>query len=555
MTVFGYARLVAYNEKLTLEPDILESFTVEEERRFTFKLRQGHKWSDGHPVTTEDFRYCWEDVKLNEDLSKAGLSPLLLVDGEPPIFEILDDLTVRFTWPGPNPDFLPRLAAAQPEYILMPAHYLKQFHAKYQEAGKLEELIKKNKAKSWTSLHTNMSRQYRPENPALPMLDPWVNTTKPPAEQFVFARNPYFHRVDRAGRQLPYLDGFNLNVSSSSLIPAKTGAGESDLQGTSIQFEDYTFLKEAERRHPIKVYLWERAQGSRLALYPNLNYQDEVWRKLLQDVRFRRALSLAIDREEVNKATFFGLGRESADTVLPQSPLYREEYAKAWTAYSPEQANALLDECGLVERDMDGRRLLPDGRLAWIIVESAGESTLDSDVLELVTDYWREVGIPLSIRTSQIDVFRSRALAGEVMMTISSGLDNGIPTPDMNPEWLAPSSDERLQWPLWGLHRTSHGKKGEPPTLEPARRLLELLEAWRRAPDTAARAEIWHEMLALYTDQVFSIGLVNGTLQPIAASARLRNIPEKAFFSFDPTCWFGVYRTDLFWFDDGSAGA
>ena len=75
-----------------------------------------------------------------------------------------------------------------------------------------------------------MARQYRPENPELPTLDPWRNTTEPPAEQFVFERNPYFHRVDENGRQLPYIDKFVLNVSSSAIIPAKTGAGESDLQ-------------------------------------------------------------------------------------------------------------------------------------------------------------------------------------------------------------------------------------------------------------------------------------------------------------------------------------
>ena len=279
-----------------------------------------------------------------------------MVNGKPPVFEILDQFTVRYTWDGPNPDFMPWLAAAQPLAMVMPAHYLKQFHAKYQDAEKLEALIKENKVKNWPRLHINMSRQYRPENPDLPMLDPWVNTTKPPAEQFIMERNPYFHRVDRDGRQLPYFDRFVFNVSSSQLIPAKTGAGETDLQATNIQFEDYTFLKEAEKRHGIKVHLWERTQGSRVALLPNLNYEDEKWRSVLQDTRFRRALSLAIDRREINMATFFGLGHPSADTMLPQSPLFRPEYRDAWIAHDPAQANALLDEMGLDKRDDDGWR-------------------------------------------------------------------------------------------------------------------------------------------------------------------------------------------------------
>ena len=107
----------------------------------------------------------------------------------------------------------------------------------------------------------------------------------------MFERNPFFHRIDTAGHQLPYIDRFFINISSSAIIPAKTGAGETELQGTGIDFSDYTFLKEAEKRYPVKVGLWKRTQGSRLALLPNLNYADEAWRKLLQDVRFRRALS------------------------------------------------------------------------------------------------------------------------------------------------------------------------------------------------------------------------------------------------------------------------
>ena len=103
------------------------------------------------------------------------------------------------------------------------------------------------------------------------MLDPWRNTTKPPAEQFVFERNPFFHRVDENGRQLPYVDRFVLNVSSSSIIAAKTGAGETDLQAVGIDFDDYTFLKDAEKRYPVRVNLWKMARGSRVALLPNLN--------------------------------------------------------------------------------------------------------------------------------------------------------------------------------------------------------------------------------------------------------------------------------------------
>jgi len=552
MTVYGYTRLLRYDEKLQLQPDLLESYDVQEGRIFTFHLRQGLKWSDGEPVTTEDFRYALEDVQFNEDLSKV-ISPYLLVNGKPPVFEIIDDLTIRYTWDAPNPDFLPQIAAPQALSMVMPAHYLKQFHKKYQTEEKLEELVKANNEKKWTGLHINKARQYRPENPDLPTLDPWRNTTKPPSEQFVFERNPYFHRVDPDGRQLPYIDRFVLNVSSSSLIPAKTGAGEADLQAQNISFADYTFLKEAEASHPIKVNLWESGRGSRVALFPNLNYEEPVWRKVLQDVRFRRAMSLAIDRNEINQAKFFGLSSPSADTVLPASPLYREEYAKAYTDFDPAQANALLDEMGLDKRDGDGVRLLPDGKRAEVIVETAGEDPVETDVLQLITDHWSKVGLKLVIRTSQTDVLRSRVIGGTTMMTMASGLDNGVPTADMNPRALAPTNHEQLQWPQWGIFVESAGEKGTEADLKEAKELSDLYNQWHKAADTQARADIWHRMLSLYTSQVYSIGIVNAAKQPVVISSKLRNVPDKGLFSFDPTCYFGVYGMDTFWFDKGGS--
>ncbi len=547
MTINGYARLVGYDAKLNMQADILESFEAFEDRVFTFRIREGHKWSDGSLLTPEDFRYCWEDVWLNEDLSSGGLSTALLVDGKPPLFEIVDGLTVRYSWHAPNPDFLPSLAAAQPLSLVLPSAYLKQFHKNHQDEARLADLMKKYKAKKWTGLHIRMSRQYRPENPDLPTLDPWRNTTWPPAEQFVFERNPFFHRVDENGLQLPYIDKFVLNVSSSSIIPAKAGSGESDLQSVGIDFTDYTFLKDAEKRYPVKVNLWKRTLGSRFALLPNLNTADADWRQLMRDVRMRRALSLAINREEINKAVFYGLGKESADTVLPESPLFQERFAQAWISFDPARANRLLDEAGLEQRGDDGIRLLPDGRTAQIVVETAGESTIETDVLELVTDHWREVGVALFIRTSQRDVFRSRALGGEIMMSMWSGLDNGVPTADMNPGALAPTTEDQLQWPLWGAHYTSHGKVGEPPDLPEAAELVKLVHEWRRSGEMSARTKIWTSMLELYTDQVFSIGIVNSTLQPVLRSARLRNVPEAALYGFDPTCYFGVYMPDTFW--------
>jgi peptide/nickel transport system substrate-binding protein len=552
MPLNSYARLVGYDADLHLQPDILARYTVEEDRIFTFYLRDGHRWSDGSPFTAEDFRYCWEDVIQNRDLYRGGPPTDLKVNGEVATFEVLDALTLRYSWSGPAPDFLPKLAAPAPLVLALPSAYLRQFHGRYQTADGLAQRIKQFRVDDWPSLHTKMSRQNRPENPDLPTLEAWRPRSTPPAEQFVFERNPYFHRVDTKGTQLPYIDRWLLNLCSSEIITAKTATGESDLQGLGIGFPDYTLLKHSEKMYPQHVSLWTRTQGSSVALMPNMNCTDPVWRGLFQDVRLRRALSLAINRPEINKVIYYGLARESADTILPESPLYKPAYAAAWTSYDPEQANALLDAAGLAKRDIYGARLLPDGRKAGIVVETAGESTLETDVLELITDHFRAVGIELYIRTSQRDILRSRALGGDVLMSVRQGIDNGVPTADMPPNALAPTADDQMQWPLWGMHYMSAETAGHAPDLPAAQELLVLLRQWRQTTSSLQRARIWTKMLEIHADQVFTIGTVNASLQPIVRNTQLRNVPEHALFGFEPTSYLGAYMPDTFWYEGKS---
>ena len=552
MTVYGYARLVGFDEKLNLVPDILESFDVVEGRQFTFHLRPGHKWSDGNPFTAEDFRYFWEDVANNIEIFKSGPPINMLVDGELPKFEILDPLTVRYTWSKPNPEFLPAIAGARPMYIYQPAHYMKQFHPAYQDPDKLAAMVEEVNKRNWVGLHIIRGRQYRPENPLLPSLQPWVNGTAPPAEQFTFNRNPFYHRIDNHGRQLPYMDEVVLSMGSSKIIPAKTGAGETDLQARYLRFDNFTFLKEASERQNFQVRLWQTAKGAQVALYPNLNVEDEDWQKLMRSADFRRALSLAINRDEINQVVYNGLFTQSANTVLPVSPLFKQEYADAWISHDVAQANQLLDAMGLNTRDDEGTRLMEGGRPLEIIVETAGESTEETDVLELVRDNWSQIGVKMFVRSTQRDIFRNRIFSGQAMMSTWQGLSNGIPTSVMSPAELAPTNQQHLQWPMWGQFLETSGQSGVEPELPEVKRLVQLYREWKLSTSDEQRTAAWQEMLAIHADQVFTIGIVNGSLQPVVIANRLKNVPETGFYNWDPGAYFGLYMPDTFWLEDAN---
>lgn len=472
MTIYGYTRLVVYDHKLELAPDLLEGFEVERGRVFTLRLRAGHRWSDGHPFTAEDFRYWWEDVANNKRLSPGGPPQAMLISGQPCRFEVLDEVTLRYSWAEPNPVFLPALAGAQPLYIAMPAHYLKQFHQRYAGKEELEQKIKTARVKDWGSLHERFSRQYRPENPDLPTLDPWRNTTAIPAERFTFVRNPYFHRIDENGRQLPYVDEVTLTIGSSALIPAKTAAGDSDLQARYLRFEDYTFLKGAAKRMNFEVKLWKRAEGASFALMPNLNAIDPIWRDLNRDVRYRRALSLAINRRDINRVIFFGLAKESGNTALPESPLYDAALAQLNMTPDLAEANRLLDEIGLSRRDGEKIRLFPDGRRLEFTIETAGASTEETDILDLIKQDFIAIGIKIHPRSSQLDVFRRRILAGQTIMSGWTGMDNALVAAEMEPDALAPTSPAQFNWPRWGQYFESGGREGEAPTIQEAKQLV-----------------------------------------------------------------------------------
>ncbi len=547
LNTISYNRLVVYNDKYDFVPDLCERFEVQDERVFTFHLRKGHKWSDGSPFTAEDFRYYWEDVANNAEISPSGPPVDLLVDGERPVVEFPDAYTVRYSWKQRNPKFLPRIAGTSAFYLYRPSTYLKKFHAKYADPAALAKAAAAEKRANWAALHNKIDNMVENDNPDLPTLDAWMIQTRPPSIRFVAVRNPYYHRVDSNGVQLPYLDRVVLAQADPKLIPAKAGAGEADVQFRTIAFSNFTFLKENEKRAGYRTLLWKTAKGSHFTLFPNFNVNDATWRKLVRDVRFRRALSHGIDRETVNQSLFYGLAQEANNTVLPDSPLFRPMYQTRDTEFDIAKANKLLDELGLTKRGSDGIRLLPDGRPMEIIIETAGEVSEQIDILELIAESWLKVGIKMFPKPSQRDVLRNRIFAGEALMSVWSGLENGVPNAAASPSELAPTSQFQLQWPKWGQFYETKGQNGEAPDMAEAKELLKLNEDWNEAGDLTTREQVWHRMLTIHMEQMYTIGVITGVFQPIVVNRKLVNVPDEGIYNWDPGALIGMYRPENFW--------
>ncbi|MGJ8590783.1 MAG: ABC transporter substrate-binding protein, partial [Yoonia sp.] len=170
MVVYGYARLVGYQPDYSLAPDILKAVDVEEGRKYTLHLRDGHRWSDGAPFTSDDFKYWWEKVVNNAEITPSGPPDFMFVEEKLGRVTFPDPLTVVFEWDDPNPDFLPLLAQASPPFIYRPAHYLKQFHLDFADPDSLFQEVTNARVKSWAALHNKRDNMYKFDNPQQPTL-------------------------------------------------------------------------------------------------------------------------------------------------------------------------------------------------------------------------------------------------------------------------------------------------------------------------------------------------------------------------------------------------
>jgi peptide/nickel transport system substrate-binding protein len=221
---------------------------------------------------------------------------------------------------------------------------------------------------------------------------------------------------------------------------------------------------------------------------------------------------------------------------------------KTNATYDPAAANRLLDEIGLTKRDGSGIRLLPDGRVLEIVVETDGETSLIVDGLTLIGEFWREIGVKLFVKPQDRTILRNRSFAGLTVMVAAQGLDNAVPTAVMSPAELAPMWQTHYSWPKWGQHAETQGKSGEPIDLPEAQELMTLFKGWMNSSDEAAKAKIWTAMLRNHAANQWTIGTVAGAIQPVVVKNGLLNLPAKGFYSWEPTSMLGIYRIDeLHW--------
>ena len=509
-------------------PNVFRDWEFSEDgRTITMYLRAGMKWSDGAPFTADDIVFWLDDFVRNDALS-PGKPGWLLVAGELPVGRKIDDTTVSWTFAAP-PGLLLNDFATTRGNIFAPKHYMEQFHADFTDTDKVQAMAKEAGFEDWTQLFRNNRDWYRAQNHDYPVLNAWAVKTsfEDSATLTVYERNPYYWKVDQVGNQLPYIDEVAIAITTTAeTLNLKTMAGEFDFQMRYLNPANFTLFYDNQERGDYRILEWPTGIGSDAALFFNQSTPDLVLRELFQDLRFRQALSLAIDREEINQLVFDGQGQARQATVVELSPLFKPEYAAAYADYDPERANQLLDAIGLTQRDGDGFRLRPDGESLSLLLDSPGEKTATIDSIELVVEYWGDIGIKAAANHTERSAYRARRNANETQINV---WEMGFMMYPSNPVFLIPSSSGSDFGPDLGVWYNTGGAEGQ----EPPEAIKEALSAYdqiKQTPDTEQKNELFHRILELQAENIWVLGMVGGVKETLIVKNHLRNVPDVSIF-------------------------
>ncbi len=529
-------------------PHIVKNIESSEDATvWTFYMRKGMKWSDGYPFTADDMMFWYNDVLLNQELTPY-ISSIFKADDQVMEMTKIDDYTFQWKFVSPKPFLLERLV--HPYICFYPAHYLKQYHIKYADKEDLDKKVKDAGFDYWYELFGHVQSTIyglAVNDPNLPVLSAY-KLVKKTSNRRIYERNPYFWKVDTAGNQLPYIDRIeNTIVSDREVYNGKVISGELDFAGIQSDIRNYPMFKKYEEQGGYRTILWESGMGSEVVYMFNLNHKDPVLREIFQDVRFRRALSLGINRQEISNAIYFGKATPLQMTVLKGSKYYEEEFANAYVEYDPTRANKLLDEMGLTKRDSEGYRLRPDGKRLSFTIEYFPTETPKAPNVELVSQYWEDLGVKVASKQISGELASQRAPAGLTDVYVWHGdLATDIIFP-VAPYYFVPYAPawSKATWPQWARYYRSGGEAGEEPPTE-VKQLRTWWEEIMVTPNEEHRKELAHNILAAQAENLWVVGTVGRAPFPIIANKHLRNIPESGIWcwdslwtmSRDPEQWF-----------------
>jgi peptide/nickel transport system substrate-binding protein len=558
-----HVNLVRFSDDLqTIVPNIAKGWKWNDDfTQLTFFLRKGHRWSDGAPFTAEDVEYWYENLALNPDVFEKPKNYVLVGD-KPMTVDVINAQTVRFNLPAPKPGLLAHFANSYAQGF-QPKHFLGKWDPKLNpDADKmakaagfdngLEVLSNYYGNSDWTDTPTPMLRS--PDKVAklpanvVPTLESHIVISESTEGRHLVA-NPYFHQVDTAGNQLPYVsEQDEIFVNEDEVRLLKLVNAEADFKAQSLQLSTAPLLLENQEKGDYTVHL--RPEVTLASFGINMTHENLEKRKVFGDLRFRQAMSVAINREEINQAAFFGMGEPKQYVGFsPPPPFVEEKWKQHYAQYDPTFANKLLDEIGLKDTDGDGFRELLNGDKLVINLQFSVQGVAAA-LVELVGQNWSSVGIQTTVKEVTPDEYRSAQSSNKLDVTMWR---NGQPLAIVlgtNQIWVPPYHDyftvrTNMLWAEWVDSKGASGV--EPPDY--AKQMMKDITAFQSTPvGTAESDKLGARLVENLTSNLLFIGVVQ-VPAPIYHRNVVKNFVEYKTHSFEYYRSY-PYRPTQWWLDE-----
>lgn len=549
MTMRYDTRLVGWDpEWKEIIPILAESYEIlEEGRRFHFVLREGLKWSDGKPFTTDDIVF-WHDAELvNEEITPV-VGPQWGDDGEPLTVEKIDDYQVDFVFKNPHGLFLQELAWFWLAYdIPVPRHYLEEFHPDFNP--NVDALVAEAGFDSWSEFY--LQKRDRFENVDLPVLTPWRPTGAfSDGGRMTWERNPYYWSVDTEGSQLPYLDQVRFTIFSdpeSVILACANGDVSMYMRTETTTPQNKPVLAQSMETGGYTLMNLNNSDLNTMGICLNLTNNNQVKRQLYQNKDFRIGLSHAINRQQIIDTVHQRQGRPWQTAPRPEAPFYdSDDMGTQYTEFDVDLANEHLDRAGLTERDGNGMRLGPDGERLVVAVLTPTRYVLMIDALELIKATWAEVGVELRIDAVDPSLVSERIEANEFDCTVDAG-QLGYMDMIRDPRWLFSSSGNSMYAPLWVNWYT-----GATPSEEPPEAMLQAMQIYREEvfeqPALEDMFDGMRQLIEIARDEFWSIGVSLPEGFYAVRKNTFRNVPEDMWLAF---MYPGVTNVSQYFSEEG----
>jgi len=558
-----HVNLVRYSDDLqTIVPMVAKSWAWNDNfTKLTFKLRKGHKWSDGAPFTAEDVKFWYDNLALDPKINEKP-KDYVLVGGKRMNVDVIDPQTVRFTLPAPKPGLLAHFATSFAQGF-QPKHFLGRFHPDVNPDADKEakalgyasglDVIKAYFGNSdWTDtpspLLSSPDKVAKLPSDVVPTLESHITVSETTEGRHLVA-NPYFFMIDTAGNQLPYINEQDeLYVNDPQVRLLKLINAEVDYKSQSLQLSDIPILLESQEKGNYTIHL--RPKIAMHAFSFNMTSADEAKRKIFGDIRFRKAMSIGINREELNEAAYFGEGKPSQYTGFSPNPPFVDPALSSYAIeYDPDGAKALLDEIGMVDKDGDGFRELPNGDKIVLNLQFATQG-IAGQVVELVGQYWSNLGIKTAVKEITPDEYRSAQSSNALDVGLwEKGQPLGIILGN-NELWVPPFENyfgHRVAM-LWAEWVDTDGAKGiEPPAY--VKQMMADIDAFQSTPVGSTKSnEIGARLAKNMTENLLFIGTAL-TPDPIYHRNALKNFTEFKTASYEYYRTF-PYRPAQWWLDE-----